>query len=254
MYLKKIFIKLNNFFLFFGVNFTKLFNLRYLPEYLIDIYTFISLGGRINKIRPELGQKKKFSGNLGHYFYQDILVANYIYNNNPDKHVDVGSRIDGFVANVSSFRKIEVIDIRNNDLKFKNIHFVKSDITELNPMFHNYTDSLSCLHSIEHFGLGRYGDKIDPNGHKKGFLNLVKMLTKNGILYVSFPLSSNNVNEFNAQRLFKIDEVLNWSTDIKLLRFDYIDSKCNLYLNKDINKIKKSKIINVCGIYSFKKL
>lgn len=25
-----------------------------------------------------------------------------------------------------------------------------------------YCDSLSCLHALEHFGLGRYGDPIDP--------------------------------------------------------------------------------------------
>jgi hypothetical protein len=31
-----------------------------------------------------------------------------------------------------------------------------------------YCDSLSCLHALEHFGLGRYGDPIDPRGHEKG--------------------------------------------------------------------------------------
>lgn len=255
MFLKKILIKSNNFFLFFGINFTRLLSLRFLPEFLFDLYSFKKLGGKIHKIRPELGQKRSFSGSVGQYFYQDLLVANYIYEQNPRKHVDVGSRIDGFVANVSSFRKIEVLDIRNNNLDFKNIKFINSDINSLDSKFYNYTDSLSCLHSIEHFGLGRYGDKLDPKGHTKGFMNLLRMLNKNGKLYISFPLSSENINEFNAQRFFKIDEVLNWSEDIELTRFDYINNKNKLYLNQNINDLKnKFNIIDGCGIYTFTKL
>jgi len=49
----------------------------------------------------------------GHYFHQDLLVASRIFINNPEKHVDIGSRIDGFVAHVASFREIEVFDIRS---------------------------------------------------------------------------------------------------------------------------------------------
>ena len=48
----------------------------------------------------------------GHYFHQDLLVAKFIYENKPMRHVDIGSRIDGFVAHVASFRDIEVVDIR----------------------------------------------------------------------------------------------------------------------------------------------
>jgi hypothetical protein len=37
----------------------------------------------------------------------------YIHKLNPVRHIDIGSRIDGFVANVAAFRKIEVLDVRN---------------------------------------------------------------------------------------------------------------------------------------------
>ena len=36
---------------------------------------------------------------------------------------------------------------------------------------------VSCLHTLEHIGLGRYGDPIDPDGRIKGlssFASLVK--------------------------------------------------------------------------------
>ena len=53
-------------------------------------------------------------------------------------------------------------------------------------------DSISCLHALEHFGLGRYNDPLDPNGHLKGFNNMVKMLKRGGKLYISFPIMKEN--------------------------------------------------------------
>ena len=50
----------------------------------------------------------------GHYFHQDLLVARKIFQHNPQKHVDIGSRTDGFVAHVATFREIEVFDIREH--------------------------------------------------------------------------------------------------------------------------------------------
>ena len=39
------------------------------------------------------------------------------------------------------------------------------------------SDSISCLHAIEHFGLGRYGDPVDVLGHVKALDNIRKALT-----------------------------------------------------------------------------
>ena len=117
----------------------------------------------------------------------------------------------------------------------------------------SYCDSLSCLHTLEHFGLGRYGDKIDPEGHIKGFQNLVKMLKRNGTLYVSFPISNTNKIYFNSERSFNPTEILKWSKNLKLLKFDMIDDEDKIILSKNLSKIKK--IINYsCGIYTFKKI
>jgi hypothetical protein len=115
-------------------------------------------------------------------------------------------------------------------------------------------DSISCLHAIEHFGLGRYGDPIDPDGHQKGFANLVDMLEPNGTIYMSFPIGRKNEVHFNAHRVFHPRDVLTWqsSKDLSLERFDYVDDVGNLHQN--INLLGKD--INVtlgCGIYTFKK-
>ena len=62
-------------------------------------------------------------------------------------------------------------------------------------------DSVSCLHALEHFGLGRYGDKIEPKGHKYGIQNFSDIMVKNGILYLSVPIE--NKSSIQCSQSFK---------------------------------------------------
>lgn len=162
---------------------------------------------------PMLTEWEESSGALGAYFYQDRLVASWIHERNPVRHVDVGSRLDGFVGNLSVFREIDVIDIRPQPLRVPNVKFHQLDLTrELPGDWIACTDSLSCLHTIEHFGLGRYGDPIDPEGHLKGISQLKRMLAPDGLLYLSTPVGRERI-EFNAHRVFSPGTMLGWFED-----------------------------------------
>lgn len=70
------------------------------------------------------------SGGLGAYFLQDLTVARWIRDAAPTRHVDVGSRIDGFVANVATFREIEVLDIRPAPGEVAGVIFHQLDLME----------------------------------------------------------------------------------------------------------------------------
>jgi hypothetical protein len=63
----------------------------------------------------------------GHYFHQELLIARGVYERNPVRHTDVGSRIDGFVAHVASFRRIEIVNLRPFPHKITNIEFIQLD-------------------------------------------------------------------------------------------------------------------------------
>lgn len=139
----------------------------------------------------------------GHYFHQDLYVASKIFDNKPLKHVDIGSRIDGFVAHVAVYREIEVLDIRKVKNNVSNIVFRQMDFMNFDDKFINYADSISSLHAIEHFGLGRYGDPIDYNGHIKAIENVYKMLKEGGRFYFSVPIGWQRI-EFNAHRVFSL--------------------------------------------------
>ena len=123
------------------------------------------------------------------------------------RHVDIGSRIDGFVAHVASFREIEIMDVRNLHLAIPSIRFTRADLTAKEFPLVDYTDSLSCLHALEHFGLGRYGDPVDYNGHLVGWENMNRMLKKGGNFYFSVPIGAQRI-EFNAHRVFSVPYLL----------------------------------------------
>jgi len=137
------------------------------------------------------------------YFWQDLLVARWICEKNPEKHVDIGSRVDGFVAHVASFRQIEVLDVRPITTVIPGVVFRQAELMDPASLHavEGCCDSLSCLHALEHFGLGRYGDPINPQGYEQGIANMSLLLRPEGTLYLSTPVGNERV-EFNANRVF----------------------------------------------------
>lgn len=228
-------------------------SLRYVPRYLNDRAKFLAAGGKIRYRFPILEDYVEQAGTArGHYFHQDLLVATFINEAAPQRHMDVGSRIDGFVAHVAAFRAVEVIDIRPLTIAgHERIRFIQGNLMQLDPALRECCDSLSCLHAIEHFGLGRYGDPIDPVGHLVGFRNLVAMLKPGGRLYISFPIGESAVH-FNAHRVFAPTEVLSWANGwLSLERFDYVDDAGDLHLRQSPADIALPTY--GCGIYTFRK-
>lgn len=188
--------------------------LRGIPHYLSDRRKFRKLWDESSsKFEFEFRDGVSFSADRfesagatrGHYFIQDLYVAQRIFQSNPARHVDVGSRIDGFVAHVAAFRSLDVLDVRPLQSPSENIHFHQVDLMDLDPNWISCTDSLSCLHALEHFGLGRYGDPLDPDGWQTGLLSLFNMLASGGTLYLSVPTGRTQRVEFNAQRVFSLE-------------------------------------------------
>ena len=188
------------------------------------------------KFYPCLNEIGSDSGSAsGHYFHQDLLVATKIFKNNPQQHVDIGSRIDGFVAHVASFRGIEVVDLRPMSTTISNITFRQADFMQENLNLKNYCDSVSSLHAIEHFGLGRYGDKLDYNGHLKGLKNIYEMLKEGGKFYFSVPIGKQRI-EFNAHRVFAVGPLINLLQDqYRIDSFSYVNDEGNLFKDVALN-------------------
>lgn len=211
---------------------------------------------RLGKTYPCLADRFTDAGSAkGDYFHQDIMVARRILHNAPKRHIDIGSRIDGFVSHVAVFREIEVFDVRPLTTFEPNIHFRQKDImVEPDSSMRACTDSLSCLHTLEHFGLGRYGDPIDFDGHKKGLRNMIAMLQTGGRFYLSVPIGPQRI-EFNGHRIFSPQYILDLAgSELRLDRFSYIDDAGKPIIDPvmDSDQLKKAFGCNFgIGIFEF---
>ena len=174
--MKRFLIKIHTFLNLIGINLLKTKN--YInPKNLIWFFKSLKQFKRLNaksnlfslSFLPILGENSMSAGSVNnHYFIQDLYVSQKIFKENPKNILDIGSRIDGFVSSVASFREIDVVDIRPLDNIIHNINFKRFDIMNNVHELEGKYDYITCLHAIEHFGLGRYGDPIDPDGHIKG--------------------------------------------------------------------------------------
>ena len=248
----------------YGFHLDELLRLRYLPK---DLHRFrrnkrryfslvaSSQSGSLFKTThnfPCYSDYRNTAGDLPkHYFQQDLYVARQIFIADPTRHIDVGSRIDGFVAHVAAFRQIEVVDIRPMGEINENIKFLQLDITDNESIPYEICDSLSCLHTIEHIGLGRYGDTINPDGWLSALDNLLAMLKPGGVLYLSAPIGEGSV-EFDAHRLFSISDLLETVsqrasiTKVAVIGDDdrfMSDTDCHAYIKHGQNQIKYGCVI-----------
>lgn len=234
--MKKLFLLANS----FGINIkTVLRSIKGWPYFWRDWRAFRQLiKGRTEfavSWYPVLRERFEQSALLkGHYFHQDLLVARRVFENSPLLHVDVGSRVDGFVAHVASFRTIEVYDIRPQESSVRNIRFLQGDFMNGDQLPTAYCDSLSSLNVIEHFGLGRYGDPLLYDGHIYGLDNMYRLLKPGGRFYFSTPIGPQRI-EFNAHRVFSVRYLLNLFKDrYEIVHFSFVDDKGDLFENVEL--------------------
>lgn len=187
----------------------------------------------------------------GHYFHQDLWAARKIYLSRPNAHIDVGSRIDGFVAHVLTYMPVTVVDIRPLVSNIEGLTILRDDATSLSMLSKNSVVSLSSLHAAEHFGLGRYSDPIDPNACFKFMDALQNVLAPGGRLYFSVPVGRERV-EFNAHRVFSPRTILEAFSQLTLLSFSYVGDDGALYQDVTPSALPESDM--ACGLFEFTKV
>lgn len=170
-------------------------------------------------LRPALLDRRiKADGFDAHYFHQDLWAARKIYRAKPARHVDVGSRLDGFVAHLLTFMPVTVMDVRPLTNPIAGLDFVRGNAADMAPFADRSLESLSCLHALEHFGLGRYGDPIDPHGWSRALEAFARVLRPGGRLYLSVPIGRQRL-EFNAHRVFAPNTISSALSELRLVSF-----------------------------------
>lgn len=159
----------------------------------------------------------------GHYFWQDMWAARRIFAGGTKHHVDIGSRIDGFIGHILPFCEVTYVDLRPLRIEIEGLNFKQGSILSL-PFGDSTLSSVSSLHVIEHIGLGRYGDPVDPNGYERAAKELARVLAPGGTLLIGTPVGRERLC-FDAHRVFDPKTVVEAFSGLNLREFNLIGDK-----------------------------
>ena len=237
------------------------FNFSKAPWYIKSIKQFKKMsrddtgGHRFNefKLYPILRDRDATAGTVDLYLTQDLWAAQKISKlSKEETHFDIGSRVDGFITHLLSFRdNITLIDIRPLPYFIdEGLDFIQADATNLDNIKDDSVFSLSALCSLEHFGLGRYGDPIDPQACFRAFKAIQRVLKPGGILYLSLPIGRERI-EYNAHRIFFPNTVIDCFDNMELIEFSVAtaDPKKPLIENPGIHDFDEAE--HYFGLFEF---
>jgi SAM-dependent methyltransferase len=149
----------------------------------------------------------------------------------PRSHVDIGSSI-GLIAVIGAYVPTVFVDYRPLKVSIEGLFPVAGDSLAL-PFTDNQLASLSCLHVIEHIGLGRYGDPLNARGTHLAAMELARVLAPGGKLYLSTPVGYERT-QFNAQRIFNASSILAMFEGLRLEKFSLVDDAGHLIQPADV--------------------
>lgn len=205
--------------------------LRY-PRFFSEYREFKAQGGRaaLGELYPCLFDKTEASRVDPQYFYQGVWAFRAILANRPPRHVDIASEVN-FVGLLTCITQVTFVDIRPLELAIPNYKGLRGSLLEL-PFADDSVESLSCLHVIEHVGLGRYGDPIDPCGPEKSCMEVGRVLMPSGLAYISVPVGRPRV-AFNGLRVFAVEDVLTLFSGLELVEMSLVDARGEFHGNVD---------------------
>jgi SAM-dependent methyltransferase len=241
LFIKRIFSPIIN------IKLTSILNYIVFFKNLIKYYR---LGGkaRIINFYPCLYDNTDTIKIDSHYLYQNIWAFDKIRNSGINNHMDIGS-LSSFVAFLTVLTRVTYVDIRPLKLNTDNYNVIAGSILNL-PFKNNSIYSLSCLHVVEHIGLGRYGDKIDPYGSKKACKEIQRILGKNGNLYFSLPIGKPKTF-FNAHRIHTVEQILDYFPGLILKNLSVVNDQ-GIYI-KNVEMDGLDNYDYSCGMFHFYK-
>jgi hypothetical protein len=197
---------------------------------------------------PVLNEDTSTTAFDAHYVYHTSWAARLLSRNPPPLHHDFGSDIR-FATLVSAFVPIVFHDFRPLLVELSNLESRRADLLDMD-LESNSVRSLSCMHVVEHIGLGRYGDRIDPQGDLKAISELKRILAVSGNLYFVVPLGKPFLR-FNAHRIYSFAMVREYFSEYALLDFSLVTDDGRFVASADPGLADGQRY--GCGCFWFKK-
>lgn len=166
---------------------------------------------------PCLCDKNSFTRFDSHYIYHPAWAARILARSRTPQHVDISSTLH-FCTLVSAFLPVRFYDYRPAGLSLPGLTSAAADLLAL-PFTDESVESISCMHVVEHVGLGRYGDRLDPDGDLKAIAELKRVVAKGGTLLFVVPLGKVARILFNAHRIYTYEQITGLFDGFELREF-----------------------------------
>jgi hypothetical protein len=224
------------------------------PKVILQFFEYNRLAPKGKKIKfldyfPVFEEDTKVTEFDTHYVYHPAWACRVIKKTNPRKHIDISSSVY-FCSQLSVFIPTEFYDYRPANLILENLKVGSENLMSLS-FESNSIESLSCMHTVEHVGLGRYGDPIDPYGDVKSMKELQRVLAKGGSLMFVVPVGKPRTL-FNAMRIYSFESIISEFNELVLEEFMLITDNAleqGVLYNPDLNVINEQNY--GCGCFWF---
>ncbi len=183
-----------------------------------------------------------------HYTYHPAWAAGILSRTRPAKHVDISSSLL-FNAVVSAFVPVDFYDFRPAALELSGLQARAGNLLDL-PFETNSVGSLSCMHVVEHIGLGRYGDPLDPSADLAAIAELRRVLAVGGNLLFVVPVGRPRIC-FNAHRIYSYEQVASYFDGLQLMEFALVDDRGRFEVGADPSRVEGQQW--GCGCWWFRK-
>ncbi len=188
-----------------------------------------------------------------HYVYHIGWAVRQLMALRPSAHLDIGSSLY-FAAAASAICPVTFADIRPPRIEIAGLTVLGKGLEDLDYL-NGTIESLSCLHVLEHFGLGRYGDKLDAKGDLKGAAGLIALLKPGGTLLLALPLAEKPAMRWNAHRIYSYEMVGAMFAGLMEMEFYLIPDRAETggILSGEAARAALAGQRYACGCWLFKK-
>lgn len=222
------------------------------PRFFLDWRRYAQLPGaepaRLTQAYPQIHDRTRATGIDSQYFFANGWAARRILATSPGFHVDVGS--DAMFANLlGAVVPLCFVDYRPVHARLAGFECVAGSLLCL-PFAARSIPSLSCLHVVEHVGLGRYGDPLDPKGTLKAVGDLVRVLAPGGNLFLAAPVGRPSL-WFNAHRVHPVEAILKMVGYLQLVEFSGVHDDGRFV--EHVRPFEFCESACACGLFWFRR-
>ncbi|RLA89626.1 MAG: hypothetical protein DRG58_04425 [Deltaproteobacteria bacterium] len=157
--------------------------------------------GRVRDYKREREREREFAKSC-------ILQIKSANSPQPLRILDIGSSSSYVPLQLArQGHQVVAVDIRPYPLRHRNLTYISGDVTDasfgegLSPF-----DVVTCISTLEHIGLGYYGEKMARQGDEMAVATLHRLLKPGGSLLLTLPFAG-KFSQDDFQRVYDFENI-----------------------------------------------